>query len=108
MHIEKYIFCLPKALELQQKRQLSSRKLSHTELFVLYACKRLPNATSASIFRYGIKYGAAKYRLAIHRALEFLLSQGLVEKENQSYNMTPEGRDLLSGIRRYLFNMRIN
>jgi hypothetical protein len=108
MVIEKYIFCLPKALELQKKRKLTSRKLSHYELFVLHCCKRLPNATAGSIFRYGNKYGTVSYKLAIHRALDFLLSEKLIVKEGTNYSISPEGRELLSGIRRFLIHTRIN
>jgi hypothetical protein len=108
MLIEKYIFCLPKALEIQKNRRLTSRKLSHYELFVLYCCKRLPKATSGSIFRYANKYGTVSYKLAIHRALDFLLSENLIEKDGVKYSISAEGRDLLSGIRRFLLHSRIN
>jgi hypothetical protein len=108
MLIEKYIFCLPKALELQKKRKLVSRKLSHYELFVLHCIKRIPKASVGSIFRYANKYGAVSYKLAIHRALDFLLSEGLIEKVGTDYFITPEGRDFLSGIRRFLLHTRIN
>jgi hypothetical protein len=108
MLIEKYIFCLPKALELQKKRKLTSKKLSQYELFVLYCCKKIPKATAGSIFRYANKYGAVTYKLAIHRALDSLLSERLIAKEGTDYTITPEGRELLSGIRRHLLHTRIN
>jgi coproporphyrinogen III oxidase-like Fe-S oxidoreductase len=108
MLIEKYVFCLPKALELQKKRKLTSRKLSQYELFVLYCCKKIPKSTVGSIFRYAKKYSAITYKLAIHRAIDFLLSERLIIKEGTNYTISPEGRELLSGIRRFLLNTRIN
>jgi len=107
MLIEKYVFCLPKALELQMKRKLTSRKLSQYDLFVLYCCKKIPKATVGSIFRYANKFGTVSYKLAIHRALDFLLTEQLIVKVGTDYSITPEGRELLYGIRRHLLHTRI-
>lgn len=108
MKIEKYIFCLPKAMRLASTRTGISRPLYPTEIFLLYALKRLPSPCTQSHLQ---RFCASVYNpltlTTIHKGLMYLLEQELIERNLKSYSLSPVGREYLSHIRRYLINVRL-
>lgn len=109
MKLEKYIFNLPKAVKLASTRTGTPRPLIPTELFLLYAIKRLPNpCTQTHLQRFSaIVYNPLTLN-TIHKGLCYLVEYGLIERDAlKSYSLTPLGREYLSYIRRYLINVRL-
>lgn len=108
MKLEKYIFSLPKALRLASTRTGVSRPLYPTELFLLYAIKRLPDpCTQTHLQRFSAHVHNPITLTTIHKGLMYLVEQELVERNLKSYSISPLGREYLSYIRQYLINVRL-
>jgi hypothetical protein len=108
MKLEKYIFCLPKALRLASSRTGISRPLYPTELFLLYAIKRLPDpCTQAHLHRFSEHVYNPLTLTTIKKGLTYLLEQELIDRKLKSYSLSPLGREYLSHIRQYLINVRL-
>ena len=108
MKLEKYIFCLPKAIRLASTRTRISRPLYPTELFLLYALKRLPNpCTQTHLQRFSASVHNPITLTTIHKGLMYLIDQQLIERNLKSYSLSPLGREYLSYIRQYLIHVRL-
>lgn len=108
MKLEKYIFNLPKAIRLASTRTGVSRPLIPSELFLLYAIKRLPNpCTQTHLQRFSASVHNPITLNTIHKGLLYLVEQQLIERNQKSYSISPLGREYLSYIRQYLINVRL-
>lgn len=108
MKLEKYVFCLPKAIKMAALRTGTLRSLYPTELFLLYAIKRLPApCTQVHIQRFGNSLQNPITLTTIRKGLDYLTEQGLIERNLKSYSLSPLGREYLSYIRQYLINVRL-
>lgn len=103
MKIEKYIFCLPKAVRLSCQR-MGIRTLRPSELFLLYASTHLIFPSGQNYIRFAKRYGHKVSHVTAYEGIDSLKYLGLLDEKN---NITDKGRDLLSGIRRYLVNIRL-
>jgi DNA-binding PadR family transcriptional regulator len=108
MKLDKVIFCMPKANKLAATRLSLIRPLIASELFILYAIKRLPNpCTHMHIDRFAERvYNPMSFN-TIAKALSYLTEQQLIERNLKSYSLSPLGREYLSYIRQYLINVRL-
>jgi DNA-binding PadR family transcriptional regulator len=108
MKLEKYIFNLPKAVKLASTRTGVSRPLIPSELFLLYAIKRLPPpCTQTHLQRFSDRVHNPVTLNTIHKGLNNLVEYGFIERDVRSYSISPLGREFLSYIRRYLINVRL-
>lgn len=108
MKLDKVIFCMPKAIRLASTRTGLSRALYPTEIFILYAIKRLPNpCTQTHLQRFSDSVHNPITLNTIHKALSYLTEQQLIERNLKTYSLSPLGREYLSYIRQYLINVRL-
>jgi hypothetical protein len=108
MKLEKTIFYLPKAIRLASTRTRISRPLYPTEIFLLYAIKRLPNpCTQSHLQRFSESVHNPITLTTIHKGLTYLIEQRLIDRNIRSYSLSPLGREYLSYIRQYLINIRL-
>lgn len=105
MKIEKVILRMDKANEVVSKR-FGFPPLRGNDLKVLYAVKLQPS-TLSTLVRYIRHHGSKLLHNNVNDYLARLISLGLIERNHFTYSLTPLGRQYLSGIRNYLFNIRM-
>lgn len=107
MKIEKYIFCMPKAVKFASRKVGLVSILSPTNLQVLYAVRRLSLSTNATIIHYLRKMQNTAPENNISASLRDLTAMDLIQRDTHGYSLSPTGREFLSLIRRYLVNVRL-
>ena len=106
MKLQKYMFLLPRAIELASSR-LGVRTIRMSEAFILYSSDYLPQATYSSLVRHGKNFGYPISLPTIAQGLRFLVASELLSNDNGVYSLTWKGREFLSRIRRYMLNARL-
>lgn len=107
MLVDKYIFYYDAANHAAARRIDIERPLRKHELFCLYILKRHLEASVRSINNRARKNRYSISPMAIYRAMDFLVSEGLVERNNARFRISGKGREFLSNIRNYLQNKRL-
>ena len=107
MLIDKYIFFLPRANSYTANRLRITRQLRQHELFCMYAVRKMPKATAASILRYASKANYPLCEIAIYRACKFLEKEGLLQKVVNEFSLSITGREYLALIRKFMVNKRV-
>jgi hypothetical protein len=105
MRLEKYVFFHEHALRNAcRRRRLPLLFPKH--VFILYTIKHLSGCNQSAILRHA---EACHYQIShpsISRYTNDLMQYGLVAVSDGLYSLSPDGRQFLSEVRRYLVNLR--
>ncbi len=102
MQLENYIFHFTQANQFSARSASLPRPLRGHELFVLGAVKDLPIPTYGALKRHADRIGYPLNEAALFRSIDFLLRQGLIEKDGRLYSVTFAARDYLSSLEAHL------
>lgn len=107
MKIEKVLFMLPYAMELSSRR-MGIRTLHLSELVVLYVVKNsLIPPGKCAIQRHLQKVKHPANYVTIHKACDWLVEVGFLERSGTKYSLSHLGKDYLQSIRRYMIHQRL-
>lgn len=107
MKLTKYVFLFDAAVEFVSSRY-DLPKLTWSQLFVLYSVYYLPVSTHGKIVRHAKDMKHPISQPSVSVCLGQLVRLGLIESDVGRYSLSPLGRELLSGVRRYLLNRRLS
>jgi RIO-like serine/threonine protein kinase len=105
MKIERYIWCIAKANKFCAQR-VGAKQLNHTELRVIYAIRKLATSTHSTITQLLRQYQNIASENRVSYALKHLREMDLITKTNNTYALSPSGREFLALMRRYFLNIR--
>jgi hypothetical protein len=106
MHIEKFLFFLPAAVDHVCHRL----RISHVPpslLYLLWAVKRLPRTARLDLLRHAAKVGRPMKTETIKSALQDGVKFGLLTIEDGQYKLTPTGLEFIARINRYIRHKRL-
>jgi hypothetical protein len=107
MKVDKYLFLFPEAVRLTAQR-MKVKNLTLSELTLLYLCRRIHGNISAAIVgRLCDKYFLTFTVRTIREGLITLAENNLLTKDKDFYTVTPEGREFIYRVNRYLINFRL-
>jgi hypothetical protein len=107
MKVQKYVFHFRGAVDKVAKRY-GIRPPHDSEMFVLYAIQYIPfECSQQTILRHANSVGYPISHTSIFKAVNYLLSVGLITYQDSKLALAPLGREYLSAIRRYLLNKRL-
>jgi hypothetical protein len=107
MKVDKYLFLFPEAVRLTAQR-MKIKNLTLAELTLLYLCRRMQgNISAAIVSRKCDKYFLTFTPRTIREGLVTLAANNLLIKDKDFYTVTPDGREFIYRVNRYLINFRL-